>query len=443
MIFVYFYKNEFYMKIANWAGTRTYNPEKTFSPRNEEEVCQIVKNTVKEGRKLKVIGSGLSFSDAPAIEQDVLILNNMSNILKINKEEPKITVQGGANIREINRQLAENGLGFKNFGSIVMQTAAGYTGTATHGTGIRTQILSADITEMKLVDGSGNPQTLNRNQNPELFNYARVHLGLLGIITEITFDCKKAFDVEEELKLLDFDTVLANLNKILQENEYCKLWWMPHTNKIQVYTYNSTTRPRTRTSLKDFLETSGLSTVGFSALIYLSRLYPKMTTVMNQIIQSSYFTPHIRRNQSDALFNISKMIPTHDEMEYAIPIENAAKAIDETRNLIQRNKHFVNFPMEVRFVAQDDIPLSPAYQRDICYIGAYTSIPKLAEAYFRDFENMVKPYQGRPHWGKNFYLTSEEFQKIYPKFHEFSAMRKNIDPNNIFSNRFSKRVFGY
>ena len=430
------------MKITNWAKTRTYFPENIYYPKNERDICQAIKRTYESGRKLKVIGSGLSFSNAPAIEQDVMILKDMNKVLSISPEEKKITVQGGANIRTINIELSKQQLAFKNFGSIVMQTAAGYTGTATHGSGIHTQILSADISEIKLVDGTGNLHVVNRSQNPELFAHARVHLGVLGVITEITFECTRAFDIEEELKIIDFDTALASLDDYLKNNEYCKIWWLPHTNKIQLYTYNTTTLPRTRKSLKSWLETTGISTVGFTSFIYLSRVFPKITPIMNQTIQKTYFLPHINRNQSDALFNISKMIPIHDEMEYAVPIEKATKAIEDIRSMIIHNRHYINFPMEIRFVASDDIPLSPSYNRNICYIGAYSSMPQKNVSYFKDFEDILKSYQARPHWGKNFYLSNLDFQRLYPKFQEFNNLRNTLDPNYIFFNKFSQQVFG-
>ena len=47
----------------------------------------------------------------------------------------------------------------------------------------------------------------------------------------------------------------------------------------------------------------------------------------------------------------------------------------------------VNFPMEVRFVAADDIPMSPANGRNSCYIGAYVSGLKWAQNYFEEFED--------------------------------------------------------
>lgn len=54
------------------------------------------------------------------------------------------------------------------------------------------------------------------------------------MVSEIIFSCIEAFDIEEQLELVDGDTALADLDHTVSANEYCKLWWLPYTDKIQV-----------------------------------------------------------------------------------------------------------------------------------------------------------------------------------------------------------------
>ena len=136
----------------------------------------------------------------------------------------------GSLLKDVNQVLAENGLAFDNFGSIIIQTAGGYIGSGTHGTGGRTRILSSAIERMKLIDGTGTLHELDTNNQPEMFNAARVNLGCLGVVTELTFQCVDAFDLEEQLELVDFDRVLADLDTYIDNNDYLKLWWLPYTD---------------------------------------------------------------------------------------------------------------------------------------------------------------------------------------------------------------------
>jgi L-gulonolactone oxidase len=86
---------------------------------------------------------------------------------------------------------------------------------------------------------------LSPSSEPELFSAARIHLGCLGVVTEITFRCIDAFDLEERREIVPFDRVLADLDTYLAENDYVKLWWLPYTDVIQVYVYNPTSEKRT------------------------------------------------------------------------------------------------------------------------------------------------------------------------------------------------------
>lgn len=69
------------------------------------------------------------------------------------------------------------------------------------------------------------------------------------------------------------------------------------------------------------------------------------------------------------------------------------------RRMIRERGMEAHFPVEVRFVAQDDLWLSPAYGRDVCYIGiiVYKPFGEEAEhaAYFRAFDEIMLSLQVR------------------------------------------------
>jgi L-gulonolactone oxidase len=431
--------------LRSWAGNVEWTPRAIHHPRNEQEVCELVRRIAGEGGRLKPVGSGLSWSDINEVQgQHLLLLDQMESIF-VDAEHRRVRVQGGALLKDINDSLARAGLSLDNFGSIVTQTAAGYIGTGTHGSG--TPLLSTFIEEMRLVDGTGQVRELSREREPDLFSSARVHLGCLGVVTEIVFRCVEAFDLEERRQILPLDRVLADLEKHLAENDYLKLWWLPYNDVVQVYAYNKVRGQRPRVTLSGFLEDKGLATYSFTALLALSRAYPPIVPTVNQALQRFYFGPRRRVNRSDLLFDVGKMIPIHNESEYAIPRQHAAQAIDRLAAIVRaaRPRYFVNFPMEVRFVPGkdvDDIPLSPATGRDSCYIGAYVASPQWTAPYHHDFEELMRDYDGRPHWGKLSSRRAEDFARLYPRYREFAELRARCDPLGIFRNTFVDRVFG-
>ena len=441
-------------RIRNWDGTQTWRPEIVHHPASEAEVAAIIRAAAAGGGRVKAHGGSLSWSDIIDVPQAAMRLDRMARVIEVDPAAHRVTVQGGARLRDVNEALAAHGQAFDNFGSIVMQTAAGYTGTGTHGTGGRTRILSSHIERMRLVDGQGEIRELSATSEPELFAAARVHLGCLGVVTEIAFQTVDAFDLEERLELVDFDRALADLDQHVADNDYCKLWWLPYTSQIQIYRFNRTTRPRTTQSFSERLDTTGISGAAYTALLGLSRRAPRIIPRLNRAIQRLQFKPRVRVDRSDRIIRVATAIPVHQEMEYAIPRAKAAEAIEAIRQMVlrasapqggasrsSRARYRVNFPLEVRFMAADDIPMSPATGRDSCYLGAYVASKAWARPYFADFEDLVSDYQGRPHWGKTFTRTQRQLRELYPEYDRFDRLRREADPAGVFHNRFVERVF--
>ena len=430
-------------QIRNWDKTQTWRPEAIHRPRDEEELAAVVRRAVDAGHRVKPIGSALSWSDCIDIPQQCFRFDRMADVVAVDVASRRVTVQAGARLADVNEALAKHGLAFDNFGSIVVQTAGGYTGTGSHGTGGRTRVLSSYITDMRLVDGRGKIHQLDAANDPDLLSTARVHLGCLGAVTQLTFQCVEAFNLEERLELMPFERVLSDLDALVDGNDYLKLWWLPYTDQIQVYRFNRTTAPKTRFSLHEWLDTSGVSSHAFSGLLALSRRVPGVIPAMHKIVQRLQFRPHRRVDRSDKIIRYAGTIPQHQEAEYAVPRQHAATVLAEVRRMVVAAKHYrMNFPLEVRFVAADDIPMSCASGRDCCYVGPYVASIPWARASFADLEVLFQDYDGRPHWGKSFSASADYLRGSYGEGYErFDAARRRLDPHGVFRNSFVDRVF--
>jgi L-gulonolactone oxidase len=102
----------------------------------------------------------------------------------------------------------------------------------------------------------------------------------------------------------------------------------------------------------------------------------------------------------------------------------------------------VSFPVEVRFVAPDDIPLSPASGRETCYIAVHLYKGIDYVPYFSAVESIMKELGGRPHWGKLHFQTAETLAPRYPRWDEFQSARRRVDPDGRFANDYTDRVLG-
>jgi len=97
----------------------------------------------------------------------------------------------------------------------------------------------------------------------------------------------------------------------------------------------------------------------------------------------------------------------------------------------------VSFPIEVRFAAADDIPLSTASGRESAYLAVHMFRGQPYQRYFDEVEAVMGALEGRPHWGKMHSLDAATLRARYPRFDEFLAVRKRVDPDGRVRQRLS------
>jgi len=83
------------------------------------------------------------------------------------------------------------------------------------------------------------------------------------------------------------------------------------------------------------------------------------------------------------------------EMEYAVPAAAAREALAGVRRVIDTHRLHMSIPVEVRFTAGDDIPLSTASGRDTAYLAVQAYAGEPHETYFREVERVMLDLDGR------------------------------------------------
>jgi L-gulonolactone oxidase len=128
------------------------------------------------------------------------------------------------------------------------------------------------------------------------------------------------------------------------------------------------------------------------------------------------------------------------EMEYALPRAALPAVLGELPALVARMDDRVQFPVEIRCTAADDIWLSHGYGRDSVYIAVHQYVGAPYEPFFRAFEELALAHDGRPHWGKLHYRDAASLRPAYPRWDEFLAVRSRLDPQRVFANEYTVQV---
>jgi L-gulonolactone oxidase len=64
------------------------------------------------------------------------------------------------------------------------------------------------------------------------------------------------------------------------------------------------------------------------------------------------------------------------------------------------------------------------------------------EPAFREVEAAMSELGGRPHWGKRSFLSAAELAPRYPRWEDFQAVRRALDPGGRFANAWVRNVLG-
>ncbi|KAJ1923982.1 D-arabinono-1,4-lactone oxidase [Tieghemiomyces parasiticus] len=426
----------------NWAQTFECRPELYFEPETEDEVVALVKRAADEGKVVKVFGAGHSPSDLPCSDGYMLNMDKMNKLIEIDTRTNTATFEAGVRLHEMHPILRAQGLALSVLGAISEQSLAGAIATGTHGTGIQFGNLSSSVRYVRLVNGCGRVMDCSPAQNADVFAAARCHIGALGIVTRVSIQCEPAFRLESVQEPIEFETMLDDMDQLVHAAQHTKFLWFPYSNKVVISKLNRTDKPVLRpaepwaiTRLKDRYV--------YELELYGTRFLPSFLPEVERWFWSKHYARRVHLvDDSNRVFNFDCMFRQYTN-EWAIPIEHTAAAIRDLNAVLANARYPIHFPIEIRFVRRDDVWLSPSYGRDVCYIGVVMYKPFNKNVPYRnfwlDFERVMKSHDGRPHWAKYHLMSYEDLARVYPRLDDFLAVRRRLDPKNIFLNDYLKR----
>ena len=391
---------------------------------------------VAGARRVKVAGAGHSFTDIACTDGVMIDMAGMRRVLEVDGDE--VTVQAGITLNELGEELRARGLAMENQGDVDPQTIAGAISTATHGTGGRFGNLSSQVAGIRLVDGTG--ETRELREGDEL-RAARVSLGALGAISAVTLRCVPAFTIHRVDEPRPLDDVLPRLDELVDADDHWEAFVMPYTRRALTLTSERTDRaPEPPGRVAELMRDVVLENAVLGLFCRTGRAFPRLIPFLNRRL-AGLMSRTEQLDASNRVYANTRLV-RFTEMEYAIPREHAAEALERVLALIERRRLPIGFPIELRVVKADDALLSTAYERPTAYIAVHQYVGMEFETYFRAVEAIMDEYGGRPHWGKRHYQSAATLEPRYPEWARFQELRERFDPERRFENDYLRRVLG-
>jgi L-gulono-1,4-lactone dehydrogenase len=423
------------MAFTNWAGNQTSHPAEVRAPACAGDVVQAIRDATASGRRLRMTGTGHSFTGVALTDGILLRPDALTGITSWHDD--RVTVLAGTPLKTLNDLLDRRGLALANMGDITEQTVAGAIQTGTHGTGRDTGGLADQVTALELVLADGSIVTTGPGE--DLFDAARVGLGALGVLTSVTLRVEPAFLLRNQRRKMTLTGILGALDDLISGNEHVDFFWLPHTDACLVKTNNRHPGPaRPPGAFRHWLDNVFLENTLFGAACATGARFPELIPRINAVSAAAL-------GDSEAVDTSYKIFTARRdvrflEMEYAIPREHLGQALRETRDLVERKNWKISFPVEVRVTPPSDAWLSTAYGRSTAYLACHVYRPTPDPAYFEGVEEIMQRLGGRPHWGKLHTGDAAYLASVYPRFADFAALRDRLDPGRLFANAYLDTV---
>lgn len=414
---------------SNWSGSVSATPAKIERPRNEGDLARLV----REATKVRVVGAGHSFMPLCETDGTLLSLSDMEGEVTLNADATRASAPAGWSLARLTEILWTRGASLINQGDVNPQALAGAIGTGTHGTGATLGSLSAAARGFELMKPDGSLINCSRNENPDLFEAARLSLGLVGVATKIEFDVLPAYHLEERLEVYPLDEIAERWDQLAAENRHVEFFVFPYADLAMLKILHP------KPSEGPFREQKDMDDAAFRRVCDICRALPFMTP----FLQRRLLPKELKRRRVGPAYKIfpSERSVKFEEMEYELPRANGWPALREVIAWIRKKHLPVTFPFEFRLVAADDIWLSPFNGR----VGASISMHQYHKMAWRDVfsqaEKIFRAHDGRPHWAKRHTLTTADVHHLYPHAAQFCSVRDAIDPDAKFANAHLSKLF--
>lgn len=468
-----------------------------YYPNTVDEVQTLVYLARKKHWVIRTLGAEHSPSAAIHCQSRKQISISLSGELKkIHQFEPLlggkyalVTVGAGCNLghnpqdktstleNSFNQQIDKRGFALPTLGGISHQTIAGFLQTSSSGGTVKHGIADA-ILSFEIINGEG--EWLQLKKGEDCFNAAAVAMGLMGIITQVTFILPKKFLVQglEENKLRA-DSFLAQnssgeyealKNALFHEHEYVHLNWFAqkYLDRVMQWTGKMVDVDQAIKPYRHPLK-SKLLTLGAALILKINNYldYFAGKKRLAHLIKALLLKPFVNLNEQQIFCDHwHNALPIDDQTDVDGLINTAfselwfpKEAIDTVMQRLQAlfdcdPTAIGNFIVELYPAKDSPYWMSPAFERDSFRVDLYWWLFNKGDAikYFSKFWQALIDIPGvRFHWGKYLPTIGETYggvtfnksflQKQYPNLEKWLAIREGMDPEQIFVTDYWRKLF--
>ena len=405
------------MKWSNWSGRQTSDPQSIVNPTTLDEMRAAVAIASANAWVIRAVGASHSHSRVAASDGMVIETDGWGGVVgtEHRPEGPVATVRAGTRIHQLGPPLHRAGLALRNQGDIDRQSVAGAIATGTHGTGPTLGNFSSSVVGLRILLADGSIVDCGPTVEPELFAAARHSLGGIGVVTEVDLAVRPRYLLHERLWSDDPDDVMARVDELIAATRHFEFFWAPQVDRCACKSLDELTDDAVAGPTTSGDGPPGAGKAGDD--------WPED--------HIDVLSKRERRGWSHRIIS-SIRDDRHTEMEYSVPAEAGPACFQEVRAMILERFPDLQWPLEYRTLASDDVLLSTARARPTVTISAHQDVALDDRSLFEACAEIFDRHDGRPHWGKVHYKTGTELAALHDDYERWWTIRDRHDPDGLF-----------
>ncbi|XP_044501666.1 probable L-gulonolactone oxidase 6 [Mangifera indica] len=468
-------------------------------PTSEQELISIVSMATIAKRKMKV-ATRFSHSIPKLVCPDgadglLISTKYLNKILKIDPEAMTITVESGVTLRQIIEEASKAGLALPYTPYWWGLTIGGLMGTGAHGSSLYGKGSSVHdyAVEIRIVspgkaeDKYAKVRVLNESHQD--FQAAKVSLGVLGVISQVTLKLQPLFKRSITYVVKNDSSLADEAISLGRQHEFADIIWYPSQRKA-VYRiddrvpsntsgnglydfipFRSTltaelaivrTAEETQESTNDAngkcigaklvtttlvdtafgLTNNGILFTGYPVVGFQNRFQSSGTcldSLQDALITACPWDPRIKGeffHQTTFTIGLSVVKNFIEDVQKLVDLEPQSLCGLELYNGILMR--YVKASSAFLGKQEDSIDFDVSYYR-----SKDPMTPRLYEDILEEIEQMaVFKYGGLPHWGKNRNIAFDGAIKKYKNAKKFLKIKEKYDYLGLFSSEWTNQILG-
>jgi FAD/FMN-containing dehydrogenase len=482
-----------------------------YHPASEEEIRELIEHAAREGLKIRVRGAAHSVPAAiytgdyerpPVQEKNINIFMDRMRAITYDEEHMQVTVQAGCHLgaspddptgtatvrASLLYQLDQKGWALPDTGGIIHQTVGGFLSTGSSG-GSVSHSVGKSVVAIRLIDGTGQVHEFRKSDDPDdPFYAAGVSLGLLGIITSVTFQCVPNYNISGvettssyekcAIDLFGSGNGKPSLEDYFRHTEHTRLMWFPQKGVEKIIVWQARQIERSpgfkRKHYHEFPTILGYELPAQILASILLRMFdvlnpPGPTDFVRRVLYRllrPLYGPIVNSFLASAIKGPQKFqdtwwegLPMDNRVNYTLmptrftelwfPVERSTEVMQTLLEHFRQGEFNSTgiYSCEIYCTPASDFWMSASYQRDVIKVDPFWfgySRGNPDEVYFPKYWQLFreKGLDYRLHWGKALSDDVEYLRQQYPRWDDFMRLRDQMDPHQVFVTDYWRKHLG-